>query len=157
MEETAMGLFPRNMLAPIEDDKFENLVRQAIQLYVSYGITTIQDGAANMLDIEKLRVAAKNKPYIADVVVFPWSNYFDDKQLLSIEAESSYTDGLRLGGVKFGLDGSPQGRTAFLSEPYNEGPPAATSDYRAYPIYPCLLYTSPSPRDGLLSRMPSSA
>ena len=26
------------------------------------------------------------------------------------------------------------------------------------PLYPgCLLYTSPSPRDGLLSRMPSSA
>ena len=24
-------------------------------------------------------------------------------------------------------------------------------------IYICLLYTSPSPRDGLLSRMPSSA
>ena len=26
-----------------------------------------------------------------------------------------------------------------------------------YIILPCLLYTSPSPRDGLLSRMPSSA
>ena len=26
-----------------------------------------------------------------------------------------------------------------------------------YVYYPCLLYTSPSPRDGLLSRMPSSA
>ena len=25
------------------------------------------------------------------------------------------------------------------------------------PIYACLLYTSPSPRDRLLSRMPSSA
>ena len=24
-------------------------------------------------------------------------------------------------------------------------------------LLPCLLYTSPSPRDGLLSRMPSSA
>ena len=24
-------------------------------------------------------------------------------------------------------------------------------------VLPCLLYTSPSPRDGLLSRMPSSA
>ena len=24
-------------------------------------------------------------------------------------------------------------------------------------VYPCLLYTSQSPRDGLLSRMPSSA
>ena len=32
--------------------------------------------------------------------------------------------------------------------------------YGTYPITPasdCLLYTSPSPRDGLLSRMPSSA
>ena len=27
----------------------------------------------------------------------------------------------------------------------------------ADPIHYCLLYTSPSPRDGLLSRMPSSA
>ena len=26
-----------------------------------------------------------------------------------------------------------------------------------YQYFPCLLYTSPSPRDGLLSRMPSSA
>ena len=26
-----------------------------------------------------------------------------------------------------------------------------------YQFQPCLLYTSPSPRDGLLSRMPSSA
>ena len=26
-----------------------------------------------------------------------------------------------------------------------------------YQLYNCLLYTSPSPRDGLLSRMPSSA
>ena len=28
---------------------------------------------------------------------------------------------------------------------------------KAQPNTPCLLYTSPSPRDGLLSRMPSSA
>ena len=36
---------------------------------------------------------------------------------------------------------------------------AATSPelIHSEPIDPCLLYTSPSPRDGLLSRMPSSA
>ena len=28
---------------------------------------------------------------------------------------------------------------------------------RKWAVYACLLYTSPSPRDGLLSRMPSSA
>ena len=136
MEETAMGLFSRNLLAPMDDDKFEHLVRQTIQRYASYGITTIQDGGANMADIERLRASAKQKPYAADIVVFPWSNFFDDSQLAAIEAESSYTNGLRLGGVKFGLDGSPQGRTAFLSRPYNEGPPGAAPDYRAYPTYP---------------------
>ena len=30
-------------------------------------------------------------------------------------------------------------------------------DRVAVELSPCLLYTSPSPRDGLLSRMPSSA
>ena len=28
---------------------------------------------------------------------------------------------------------------------------------RMHDLYPCLLYTSPSPRDATLSRMPSSA
>ena len=30
-------------------------------------------------------------------------------------------------------------------------------DVNTHQTHPCLLYTSPSPRDGLLSRMPSSA
>ena len=37
---------------------------------------------------------------------------------------------------------------------------AAEFEQKAYTkalVYACLLYTSPSPRDGLLSRMPSSA
>ena len=32
-----------------------------------------------------------------------------------------------------------------------------TMEVRGAPLIGCLLYTSPSPRDGLLSRMPSSA
>ena len=34
---------------------------------------------------------------------------------------------------------------------------AKTADMEQGAPCPCLLYTSPSPRDGLLSRMPSSA
>ena len=132
LEETAMGLFS---LAPIGDDKFDRLVRNAIDTYLSYGITTIQDGGTNMSDMKRLRNSADEKSYDADVVVFPWSNYFDEDQLKAIEVESSYVNGLRLGGVKLGLDGSPQGRTAFLTQPYKEGPPGAASDYRAYPTY----------------------
>ena len=35
--------------------------------------------------------------------------------------------------------------------------PNHTKPYQTIPNHTCLLYTSPSPRDGLLSRMPSSA
>ena len=37
------------------------------------------------------------------------------------------------------------------------GKPVKTTVSNAATPCPCLLYTSPSPRDGLLSRMPSSA
>ena len=51
---------------------------------------------------------------------------------------------------------------AALCEFYAEVAPAKLRDEpidaaRLEPPYGCLLYTSPSPRDGLLSRMPSSA
>ena len=61
------------------------------------------------------------------------------------------------------------GEKRFELEPgeiYEAYPPAGmVSDYGVTlphiifykKAYPCLLYTSPSPRDGLLSRMPSSA
>ena len=35
--------------------------------------------------------------------------------------------------------------------------PSGAEDTWTVTVVPCLLYTSPSPRDGLLSRMPSSA
>src|SRR5665647_193070 len=59
------------------------------------------------------------------------------------------------------------GRRDHTTSPYASAPlvksaSASTASRRAFrddrepPLLPCLLYTSPSPRDGLLSRMPSS-
>ena len=33
------------------------------------------------------------------------------------------------------LDGSPQGKTAYLTKPYLVPPPGQTADYRGYPAY----------------------
>ena len=44
-----------------------------------------------------------------------------------------YRDRLRIGGVKLGLDGSPQGRTAWLTRPYLTQPDGESADYRGYP------------------------
>ena len=50
-----------------------------------------------------------------------------------------------------------QGETTLESDRIIIPPRAGTLRNGNAPCRPCLLYTSPSPRDGLLSRMPSSA
>ena len=40
---------------------------------------------------------------------------------------------------------------------YDVNNPEERKNVESLGVYICLLYTSPSPRDGLLSRMPSSA
>ena len=54
-------------------------------------------------------------------------------------------------GEEVGKYGGAYGVTKGMLEEFGE------ARIRDTPISDCLLYTSPSPRDGLLSRMPSSA
>src|SRR5664279_5846814 len=50
-----------------------------------------------------------------------------------------------------------QGKAAGVFIESGGGEPGARPTIRIRGVNTCLLYTSPSPRDGLLSRMPSSA
>ena len=52
---------------------------------------------------------------------------------------------------------SPGNKAIIINSPYGNIGHTICYDLRFPELYSCLLYTSPSPRDGLLSRMPSSA
>ena len=45
-----------------------------------------------------------------------------------------YENHLKIGGIKLTADGSPQGKTAFVSQPYTSPPAGQKTDYRAYPV-----------------------
>ncbi|MDC0711210.1 amidohydrolase family protein [Stigmatella sp. ncwal1] len=47
-----------------------------------------------------------------------------------------YVGHLKVGGVKITQDGSPQGKTAFLTQPYHKPPPDQEATYRGQPILP---------------------
>lgn len=134
MEETAMTLLP-DAVASLTAERFAELRRQALQIYAGYGITTIQDSNLPLDYIEMLRQEAASEAYPVDMVAYAMANPLSDEVLDSIESEQDYVNGFRLGGIKFTLDGSPQGRTAWLTEPYEQGPPGAADDYVAYPSY----------------------
>ncbi len=46
----------------------------------------------------------------------------------------TYTNRLKIGGIKLTGDGSPQGKTAYMSQPYTTPPPGQKDDYRAYAV-----------------------
>ena len=131
MEETAGGLLGGGGRgAPQSPEEFEDMVRKSIDVWLGYGITTIQNGGGTgAATVQSLQEAADRDPFKGDVAVFAGANAMLDG---SVDYERTYRNGLRVAGVKFMLDGSPQGRTAWITEPYHEGPPGMPADYRSY-------------------------
>ena len=141
MEETAMGAFPGSG-ANMGPEKLSQLRREAIDIYAGYGITTIQDANISSAYADLLREEAIAEPYAVDIVAFIMANPLSDEELQAVSHDQTYTGGFRVGGVKFTLDGSPQGRTAWMSQPYTQG---QSADYVAYPSYSPEAYKARMP------------
>ena len=134
MEETALRLFPSSSTG-ISEARLRRLRRDALSLYAGYGITTIQDANVGLSYVEMLKAEAVEDPFAIDIVAYILGNPLDDVTLAAVTHDEEYVGGFRVGGVKFTLDGSPQGRTAWMSKPYDQGPPGADAAYVAYPSY----------------------
>ena len=55
------------------------------------------------------------------------------KNVLNSSKDSKFENGYKIGGVKMILDGSPQGKTAWLKDPYYVVPEGKPADYCGYP------------------------
>ena len=103
--------------------------------WLSYGQTTICDGRSMGVSVGLLKEAAAKNLLKADVVYFP------DFEANKADWESfkhnymQYEKRLKFGGFKFSDDGSPQGKTAWLTQPYLVPPEGQSADYRGFPIF----------------------
>jgi len=138
LEEVAahIGLEPIMLAAQnVRPREFAAQVAQTVDYHASFGITTVQDGASSTQVAEGLKKLARFRPPAIDIAVFPvFRGEVEAEDLEAVGYTPDYQNGVRVAGVKFVLDGSPQGRTAWLTEPYDEGPPGADPDYVAYPM-----------------------
>ncbi len=110
-------------------------LQKTLAYLASRGLTTVQDGGANAENLQLLQSAAKNGLLNLDVVAYRyWSpiGMALPKELVSNE----YQNRFRVDGVKIILDGSPQGKTAFLGRPYTVPPVGRDASYRGYPSLP---------------------
>lgn len=111
-------------IPPPSKEEYFSLLNKAQQVYASFGITTVQDGLTGDGEYMLLSEYAKNGGLMLDTVM-----YTDLKHSKAVP-NKDYENHLRAGGIKIFLDGSPQGRTAWLREPYK-----GETEYRGYPIY----------------------
>lgn len=133
LEETARWLPLAKMPQPTAAETVQSIIAQQ-SYYASQGITTAQEGATNLGTIRMLESMATANQLKIDIVAFPAVKKPTDF-VADIPYRQDYQNGFRVGGIKLTLDGSPQGKTAWLTEPYHEVPKGSPDDYAGYPIF----------------------
>lgn len=116
-EVPAMMKLLMRMFSGVKSD-FSAQMRLAEETYLKYGITTVQDGATNASGFRQLAAYAKEGGFRLDVVSYVLADEIDGVAEAYPEFDNRYFHRLKLGGAKIILDGSPQGRSAWLSKPY---------------------------------------
>jgi predicted amidohydrolase YtcJ len=129
LEELAMLSVVKLVPTPTPEKAME-LIEAGLAYYAAAGITTAQDGATGKGAAMLLEAMAEAGKLPIDVVSYPLYKGVDEATMNQIVADldrlqsGSSSQRFRRGGVKLAVDGSLQGYTAFLSEPYYVQPGA---------------------------------
>lgn len=127
LEEYAFFYLLSKLAANFDDNVNDVFVEQGTKLAASFGYTTVQEGRATGTALTAMqRVADKGKLKV-DLVAYPDVLEVDD-----IHPSMNYNNHYRVGGVKLTIDGSPQGKTAWLTQPYFIPPQGRAKDYLGY-------------------------
>ncbi len=129
LEETAIN--PVYALQANITMDFEKQLYEAQMEYIRNGITTVQDGEVDYKTVRLFRKMSERGKLLLDVVAYPC---FDSGCGLGNVMEENkdcikqYKNHYKIGGYKTLLDGSPQCKSAWMREPYDN-----SGDYRGYP------------------------
>ncbi|MFO0815802.1 MAG: amidohydrolase [Gemmatales bacterium] len=134
LEETAHNATLMKVLPKLGDAEFGELAVAGIKLYAANGFTLAQEGRSAEATDRTFARLSQQKKMLIDVISYPDLTSTDQPYGMDSSWYSkTLINGYRIGGVKLNFDGSPQGKTAFLSSPYFVSPHGQPSSYRGYP------------------------
>ena len=121
-------------LTPTDPEDAVYFLEKGMEMAMSFGYTTAQEGRAFAQNHDQLAGYATTKGFPIDVVSY--IDYATQAPLNTDWNSRAYSGGYRIGGMKLTLDGSPQGRTAWRTSPYLIPPDGQGPDYAGYPAIP---------------------
>jgi len=117
MEEVDFIEYSKAKPMPSPEEIFGAFIR-AQDRYASYGITTAQEGMlVKQLNGLYMGLVMQNMLKM-DIVAYPDMGSKDESLAMFKDCIKQYHNRFKIGGVKLMLDGSPQGRTAWMKTPY---------------------------------------
>ncbi len=136
LEETIHYASLLKLLPKMGEAEFDGLAQAGMKLYAANGYTMAQEGRSlEAIDKCWMRTAEK-KAMLIDVASYPDISANEKPFGLDTPWYGKMKDGYRIAGVKISLDGSPQGKTAFLTQPYFVVPHGQPASFRGYPAMP---------------------
>lgn len=137
LEETAFMAAGLKVMPKMGEAEFDALALAGMRAYAENGYTFAEEGRSMKTVDEAWMRLAKSKKMLIDVVSYLDMTFADDPFGLDSPWYSpKLKNGYRIAGVKLSFDGSPQGKTAFLSQPYFVPPHGQPSSFRGYPAIP---------------------
>ena len=142
--EEPWGLIMETAFLPVVEKAEPMTAQQEIEwtragqmLYAETGVTTAQDGASYLPQIQTIQRATEAGANIIDVIAFPFITEID-RVLAEVPLDQwgKYNKRFKLGGAKITMDGSPQGRTAAFTTPYLTGGPGGEKDWKGELTFP---------------------
>ncbi len=132
MEHSFLPIF-MNMPTPTEQEQLDSMAA-AQERYASNGYTTAQDAPMEPPTRPLYHKAARQGLLYIDLVGY--ANWLEFAHIVETGSESfgaPYENRFRVAGVKVIGDGSPQGKTAFWTQPLLTPGPAGEKDWRGEP------------------------
>ena len=136
LQENAFFNNLRNIIPKLSRQEAQQQIQASEAIYLSNGFTTVQDGKSSAEALKLLTLMAESGLLKVDVVSYADLVAIGDSPILhSAWMSRSYNNHFRIGGVKLIFDGSPQGKTAWFTQPYFIPPTGENTSYAGYPAF----------------------
>lgn len=139
--ETAMFALLAKSPKASEADNLAGL-EAAQNRYFAEGYTHAQDGATQPADLAFLTSEAARARIKIDLALLPFASQLDGLFTRDDLKFGEYQGHIKLQGIKFVLDGSPQARTAFFTQDYARGSPEGHHPWHGAPVTSAADFTA---------------
>ena len=134
LEENAMGFFTNGLIPLPGREEQVAALDEAQRIYAASGITTAQEGAMFPAEQALFEQAASEGRLFIDIAGYAF--WAQARAMLGGKDVGAYGGRFKTAGIKLMLDGSPQGKTAWLTRAYHLIPEGQPADYCGYPAMP---------------------